>query len=56
MSNFLIAFLAALGATVWIYSKMMKSTGGITKNAIIVSGIIGFIIFIFLITIINMIS
>lgn len=54
MSGFLISFLFALGAGTWIYTKMMKSTGGITKNALVVAGVVAFIIFLFLLTLTSM--
>jgi len=53
MTNFLIAFLVAIGAGTWIYTKMMKSTGGLTKNALVVSGTVAFILFLFLITLMS---
>lgn len=40
-SNFLIGFLTGLGFAAWIYSKMMKSTGGNVKNSLIVAGFSG---------------
>jgi hypothetical protein len=38
MSDVVIAFLFSLGAGAWIYSKMYRSTGGLTQNALVVAG------------------
>lgn len=56
MSGFFISFLFALGAGVWVYSKMMRSTGGITKNAITVAGVVAFLVFLLLLTIITILT
>ncbi len=48
MNSALIAFLVAIGGGTWIYTKMMKSSGGLTKNALIVAGIAGFLLFLVL--------
>lgn len=56
MSGVAIALLASLGAGTWIYTKMMRSTGGITQNALIVAGTSAFIIFLFLVITIKMIA
>lgn len=45
MSNAVLAFLVAISAGVWTYTKFMRSTGGNTKNAVIASTIIGALIF-----------
>jgi len=37
MGNTVIALLVSLSATVWIYNKLMRSTGSNTKNSIIVA-------------------
>lgn len=34
MSNVAIALLAAAGFGTWVYTKLMRSTGGNTKNAV----------------------
>jgi hypothetical protein len=46
MGNGFIAFLLAAGASTWIYSKFMRSTGGNTKNAVIAAGISGVLLFV----------
>lgn len=56
MSGFLIALLVALGSSTWIYTKMMKTSGGITKNALTVAAIGGFFIFIIILTITNILQ
>ncbi len=45
MTIFFIALLTALGGGVWIYTKAMKYTGGITKNALIVAAMGAFLLF-----------
>lgn len=45
MSAALISFLFALGASTWIYTKVMKSSGGLTQNSLIVAGVSGLLIF-----------
>lgn len=56
MSSFLIALLVALGASTWIYTKMMKTSGGLTKNAITVAAVCGVIILIFVFSIANILQ
>jgi uncharacterized membrane protein YdjX (TVP38/TMEM64 family) len=46
MSAGLIAFLLALGASAWIYNKMMRTTGNNTQNSLVAAGASGFLIFI----------
>jgi len=46
MGNGLIAFLVAISASVWIYSKVMRSSGNNTKSAVTVAVISGFCIFV----------
>ncbi len=53
MSNAVIALLIALGAAAWIYSKMMRSTGGNTQSVLVVAGISGALIFMFVFFIAN---
>lgn len=40
-SNFTIGLLLGAGFAAWVYSKMMRSTGGNTQNALIVAGVAG---------------
>lgn len=53
MSDTLIAFLAALGAGAWVYSKMYRSTGGNTKNALVAAGGAGLLLFLAALTILK---
>jgi uncharacterized membrane protein YdjX (TVP38/TMEM64 family) len=46
MSGFLIAFLLALGGGTWIYTKLMRSSGGLTKEAVTAAAVAGVLIFI----------
>lgn len=41
MSSVLFGFLIGASAAAWIYSKLMNSTGGNTKSALIVAGSAG---------------
>jgi hypothetical protein len=42
----LTAFLLALGASAWIYNKMMRTTGNNTQNSLVAAGASGLLIFI----------
>ena len=46
MGNGLIAFLVAISSAVWIYSRLMRSTGGNTRSSVTASAIAGVIIFV----------
>jgi hypothetical protein len=46
MGNGLIAFFIAAGSGTWIYTKLMRNTGGNQQSSIIASGLIGALIFI----------
>ena len=52
MSDALIAFLFGLGFGAWIYSKVYRSTGGNSKNAVVVGAgtglVAGILIFVIL--------
>ncbi|MES2971735.1 MAG: hypothetical protein V4702_05435 [Patescibacteria group bacterium] len=37
MSNVTVGLLMGIGFAAWVYSKLMHSTGGNTKNALIVA-------------------
>lgn len=43
MSNTLIAMLMGAGFAAWVYSKVMRSTGGNTQSALIAAGASGFL-------------
>lgn len=53
-SNALIAFLVAGGLATWIYTKMLRQTGGNTQNALIGAAVSGGIIFLVVITLLGM--
>lgn len=46
MSNGVIAFMLAIGASAWIYAKLMRTTGGNTKSALTGAGISGVLLFV----------
>ena len=52
-SNLLIGFLFGIGCGGWVYNKMMHSTGGNTKNALIVAAIAGVAAMVLLMTILS---
>jgi len=54
MSNFLLALLISASASVWIYSKLMRNTGGVTKNALTAAAISGALIFVIVLIVANM--
>lgn len=37
----LVAILVAVGAGIWVYTKLIRSSGGNTKSTLIVCGIVG---------------
>ncbi len=53
--NFMVAIFAGLGIGAWVYSKVMRSTGNNTQNALIVAGMTGGLAFIIMLMIMNMI-
>ncbi len=56
MSNFLIAFLFAAGGGTWIYSKMYSRTGGNTQNALVVAGLSGGLLFLFMLVVLAIVG
>lgn len=56
MGNAFIAFLVALGVGGWVYAKMMKTSGGLTKNALTVAGVVAGILFLILFSAMNMLT
>jgi len=53
-SNGLIAFLIAAGLGTWIYTKMLRQTGGNTQSALIGALVSAGIIFLVVITLLSM--
>lgn len=51
MSNFTVALLVSLGASTWIYTKIMRRTGDNVKNSLVVAGVSAAAIFIFMLII-----
>jgi hypothetical protein len=56
MSNILVAFLLGVGVATWVYSKLMRSTGGNTQNALIASGAVGGVAFIIMLIVMSIIT
>jgi len=48
MSNGIIAFIASIAASAWLYAKLMRSTGNNTRSSIIGAAIAGVFLFIIL--------
>jgi hypothetical protein len=46
MGNGIIAFLVAISASVWIYTKMMRKTGNNAGSAATVAGVSAVVVFI----------
>lgn len=55
MSQTVIAFMIALGAGTWIYSKFYSRTGGNQKSALTAAGLSGVGIFIFVLILLSFI-
>jgi hypothetical protein len=41
MSNTLVGFMLGLGVAVWVYGKIMRSSGGNVKSSMIVAASVG---------------
>lgn len=55
MSNALIGLLLGAGFAAWVYSKMMKSTGNNTKNALVTAAIAGGVAFLLTFSLLSLI-
>lgn len=42
---FIVALLVAISSATWIYTRLIRTSGGNTKNTLIVCAISGFLIF-----------
>ncbi|HZP55236.1 MAG TPA: hypothetical protein VFB03_00480 [Candidatus Saccharimonadales bacterium] len=56
MGKGVIALLAAISGTVWIYNKFMKNTGNLTQRSMIAAGAAGLVIFIVLLIVLSLIG
>lgn len=56
MSPPVVALLFALGFATWVYSKVMRTTGGNTKNSVTVAAIAGLFGFVALLLILKMVE
>jgi hypothetical protein len=54
--NLMVAFFAGAGAAAWVYSKVMRSTGGNNQSSLIVAGSAGAAAFVVMTIIMNSIS
>jgi len=52
-SNVMVGFLLGAGFAAWVYSKLMRSTGGNTKNSLIVAGCAGIAAWVLLTTLLG---
>lgn len=46
MSNWIIAFLFAIGCSAWVYAKMMRKTASESVSSLVVAGVVFFALFI----------
>ncbi|HUD03214.1 MAG TPA: hypothetical protein VMR51_00220 [Patescibacteria group bacterium] len=53
MSNRVIAFLVAISAGTWLYTKMLRRTGNNVKNSLLIAAISGGLLFVFLWMVLN---
>lgn len=56
MSSPLVGFLIGIAVAAWVYSKMMRRTGGNIQNSIIIAGIVGFFAFILGVTAMSVVN
>jgi hypothetical protein len=54
-SNLTIGLIAGAGVAAWVYSKMYRSTGGNSKNAVIVAACAGLGTLVLLVTILGIV-
>ncbi|MFZ1323660.1 MAG: hypothetical protein WAQ57_00685 [Candidatus Saccharimonadales bacterium] len=55
MPNYVVALLVAVSASAWIYSKLMRNTGGNTGSAVTASAISGVLIFVVVLILANLV-
>ena len=46
MSSLVVALFLAIGVSGWVYSKVTRRTGGLTQSDIIVTAVVGVMVFI----------
>lgn len=56
MSNFLVAFFLACGVGGWVYSKVVRRTGGNTKSDLTVVAVVSIIAFFIMLSIMSAIN
>ncbi len=56
MSPFVVGLMLGFGSGVWVYNKLMRNTGGNTKNSAIAAGASGFVAFVVMWMIMSAIS
>lgn len=56
MSSWLIALFFSVGASTWLYTKLMRRSGNNTKQSVIVTIIAGAVIFLVSFSIISLIK
>jgi hypothetical protein len=54
MSNVLISFMFSIGSCAWIYQKLQRYSGNNTQQSLVVSGIIGVVLFVIAISLLSM--
>jgi hypothetical protein len=53
-SNVTIGIFFGLGVAAWVYSKVQRRTGGNTQSSLIVSGLVGLLAFLFIVTVLGL--
>lgn len=56
MAPWIIALLFAIGASAWIYTKIMRTTGNNTKSSLITAGLSGLLLFFLVLVIVTFIN
>ena len=53
MSHVLIAFMLAVGVAGFVYSKITRRTGGLTKNDLTIAGMAGVFAFVMVLSVLS---
>ncbi len=56
MSNFVVALIFAVGVGAWVYSKVVRRTGGNATTSIIASVVVAIVVFIIAFTLMGLVA
>lgn len=56
MSNFVVALIFAVGVGAWVYSKVVRRTGGNATTSIIASVVVAIVVFIIAFTLVGLVA